>query len=266
MLITLTTDFGLTDSYVGQMKGVILSIAPQATIVDLCHGIRPQDVLAGAIALESAVGSFPPGTIHVAVVDPTVGSGRAALAVQTDLGLFIGPDNGLFTAVLARWPARAAVKLTNPAFHRQPVSPTFHGRDVFAPVAAHLAVGTPLHALGEPATDLVQLDLPHPEPIDSGARLTLHVLYADHFGNLVTDLAADFFDRWRRSHGSGHVTIQIESVRIDRISTTYSDVCEGRFLAYFGSSGRLEIALRNGSAADTLHARPGMAFELSACP
>ncbi len=264
MIITLTTDFGLTDSYVGQMKGVILSIAPQVTIVDLCHGIRPQGVIEGAIVLESAAGCFPPGTIHVAIVDPTVGSGRAALAVQTDLGLFIGPDNGLFTAVLARWPARAAVQLTNPAFHRQPVSPTFHGRDIFAPVAAHLAIGTPLHALGEPATDLVQLDVPHPEPIGSGEGLTLHVLYADHFGNLVTDLAADFFDRWRRQRGSGPIAIRIGDVRIDRISTTYSDVCEGGLVAYFGSSGRLEIALRNGSAADLLHAHPGMPFELLA--
>ncbi|MEX2387438.1 MAG: SAM-dependent chlorinase/fluorinase, partial [Phycisphaeraceae bacterium] len=186
-LLTLLTDFGHTDTYVGQMKGVIAGIAPQATAIDLIHVVPPQQVLVAAVMLEAAVEAFAAQTIHVAVVDPGVGGARRAVAVRTEKGVFVGPDNGLFTAVLERWPAVEAVALTNRQYQRDTVSATFHGRDIFAPAAAHLAAGVPMHDLGDsvdPAT-LVQLNLPQPTPTDHG--MTLHVLWIDHFGNLITD-------------------------------------------------------------------------------
>ncbi|MAE65252.1 MAG: hypothetical protein CMJ18_13355 [Phycisphaeraceae bacterium] len=247
-MITLTTDFGLSDPYVGLMKGIILGIAPAAAIVDLTHDVAPQDVLGAALVIERAIGCFPENTIHVVVVDPGVGSGRRAVAVRAHGNLWIGPDNGVLTTVLdAAQPD--AVSLTRPEHHRRSVSATFHGRDVFAPIAARLESGMPMASLGDPARDLVRLDLPTPERTADG--LTLHVLHADRFGNLVTDLDRQAYDRWRGDlplDASG--ILRIDEVEIGGLSRTYADVPEGAALAYFGSGGRLEIAVRNGSAAD----------------
>jgi S-adenosylmethionine hydrolase len=251
MIITLTTDFGLHDPYVGLMKGVILSIAPQACIVDLTHDIPPQDVVAGGTVLATAVGMFPPDTIHVAVIDPGVGGNRKAIALRTSCGIWVGPDNGLFTEVLNHAPASLAVELSNPAFFRTRVSNTFHGRDIFAPVAAHLANGVPLERIGRPLDGVLMLPLS--EPVDRGVELEIHVRRIDHFGNVITDLSRSRFERWcHNPPGTAPLSLQVGSVRIKGISRTYADVDEGDLAMYFGSTDHLEIAVRNGSAQQRL--------------
>lgn len=251
MIITLTTDFGTADPFVGLMKGVILGIAPDVTIVDLSHEIPPQDIAAGALLLDSAVDFFPRGTIHVAVVDPGVGDRHTRIAVQTDEHVYVGPNNGLFTAVLARQEPRAAVELTDSRYHHWPVSDTFHGRDIFAPVAAHLANGVPLAKLGPPVEPI---SLPLPEPWAVGDALELHVLRIDRFGNLITDLTHARFVAWLGNTLTAKVALQVGNTWIKDLAKTFSDVESGTPLAYFGSAGRLEIAVRDGNAAQTLGA------------
>ncbi len=259
-VITLTTDFGLGDPFVGQMKGVILSIAPEATIVDLTHEVPPQDVLAAAIALESAQRVFPPSTVHVAVVDPGVGSPRRPIAVETENDWWVGPDNGIFTAVLQSEIRRASVVLTNRDFHRPQVSATFHGRDIFAPVAAYLTSGIGLGELGESVGNLLEIDLPVP---DSGScGLVLHILCIDRFGNLVTDLTGQRLLEWRGDRSADQLELRAGPALIRGISRTFSDVPEGRPVAYIGSNGRLEIAVRNGHAATDLNAKRGDTIRL----
>jgi S-adenosylmethionine hydrolase len=251
-IITLTTDFGQSDPFVGIMKGVILGIAPQAAIVDLCHGIPPQNITAGALALEAALGYFPPGTIHVGVVDPGVGGSRAAVAIETGRAIYVGPDNGLFSLALLQDSMVRAVHLTNPAYHCHPVSATFHGRDIFAPVAAHLANGVPLKEFGEPVEELVSLDLSEPDLVPDA--LVAHVLHSDRFGNLITDLRADH-PLSVRVHNSP--LIFVGGATIKGVSRTYSDVPDGLPVAYFGSGGRLEIGICNGSASEVYGVTPG---------
>jgi S-adenosyl-L-methionine hydrolase (adenosine-forming) len=248
MIITLTTDFGLSDHFVGVMKGVILSIAPQAQMVDLAHGIPAHDILAGALSLEASYNYFPEGTIHVAVVDPGVGSERSAIAVKTERYYFIAPDNGLLDLVLRAEKPQKIVKLTNPKYRLSSVSATFHGRDIFAPAAAHVASGVPLEAMGELTGELTHLPIPAPKRI--GEALEIHVLCADHFGNLITDLTRSEYDRWNQE--GRKVSISCGKLEIHGVSCTYAQVPQGQALAYFGSGGRLEIAVREGRACDVL--------------
>lgn len=268
-LITLTTDFGLIDTYVGVMKGVILGIAPQARLVDLTHDIAPQNVLEASVCLEAAIDYFPEGTIHLVVVDPGVGTERAAIVVQTETCRFVAPDNGVLTLPLRRRPAQRVVQLGAAAqpYFRQPVSATFHGRDVFAPIAAHLAAGVPLDALGDPISpeSLTTLPLPEPRAERTAARafvLRLHILYTDRFGNLITDLTHARWAAWQEELGgskadlSGQVAVQAGDRRWQGIARTFADVADGSPLAYWGSAGRLEIAIRNGNAAWTLRPDP----------
>lgn len=264
MIITLTTDFGTADSYVGQMKGVILGIAPHVTIVDLSHEVPAQDIMAGALVLESAVDHFPKGTIHVVVVDPGVGTDRAPIAVQTERFVLIGPDNGVLSAALARDIPLEAVQLTNTDYHNQPVSNTFHGRDIFAAVAAHIANGAVLGILGDPVEHMTQLDLP--PPADRGHGLELHVLSIDHFGNLITNLTFSDYQRWCAGRAQTHTpTIRIGNHQIDQISRTFDDAPTGGLVAYFGSSGRLEIAVDHKNAAQALGAKVGTNVYLGQC-
>lgn len=246
-IITLTTDFGTADTFVASMKGVILSIAPNAVIIDNTHAIPKQDVLAGALAIEAVLPYFPPNTIHVAVVDPGVGSSRAAIAVETGSSILLGPDNGLLTLALAHEPAWRATRLTAPAFHRTPVSGTFHGRDIFASVAGHIAEGVAVADLGESITELAGLNVP--QPIPRGETLELHVLHVDHFGNVVTDLTAEQLTEWA---GDTPIRLLAGFAEINGLSHTYADVPLGAPLAYIGSGGRLEIAIRDGNAAQKL--------------
>ena len=249
-LITLTTDFGLADSYVGAMKGVILGIDSTATIVDISHDIAPQDVQEAAYVVYTAYPYFPPDTVHVVVVDPGVGSRRRAIALRAAQARFVAPDNGVLSYVLAREGMSEAVSLTHPRYHRPTVSHTFHGRDIFAPVAAHLAQGVPLAELGEPLTEIVTFPLPQPQVLPGG-DVVGHVLHIDRFGNLVLDV--------REGDGILREGLVLEAAGrcIQGLGRTFSDVPAGELVAYIGSSGHLEIALRGGNAAQSLDMERG---------
>lgn len=233
-VIALLTDFGLRDPYVGVMKGVILGICPGARIVDLCHEIPPQDVAAGARALAANAGYFPEGTIFVAIVDPGVGSERAPIALAAQDRLFVGPDNGL----LAHLDVDRAVKIQNKAVMLQTVSRTFHGRDVFAPAAAHLGRGVKLDYLGPKIDRLRDLELP--EPRETRAGLVGEVVWVDRFGNLITNIPGDRFKEG--------AAVRLGRRWIGKVVKTYSAVKPGELAALVGSSGTLEIAVRDGDA------------------
>ena len=266
-IITLTTDFGTADTYVAQMKGVIAGIAPRARVIDGTHGVPPQNIVVGALALDSLVDAFPDGTIHVAVVDPGVGTERAAVAVETERFTLIGPDNGLFTLLLDRYPPTAIVHLTNPEYHRtlapgRPVCTTFHGRDIFAPAAAHLANGAPFNELGESASTLIHINIRPPELTTN--LIKARVLAVDHFGNLATNLTRKTFEDWLKNSGAKSTKVRIKRRDIGPIRQTFADVSPGQPVAYFGSFDRLEIAVRNGSAARVLKSKKGASVELKA--
>ena len=250
-LITLTTDFGLADSYVAVMKGVILGIAPQARIVDITHHIAPQNVRQAATVLQAAVPYFPPHTIHVAVVDPGVGSARRPIAVRTPQAIFIGPDNGLFSIVLteANTENLAVLHLDQTAYWLPTVSRTFHGRDIFSPVAAHLAAGAPFESLGTPITDPVIIAISQPSKLHDGA-IHGEVVYVDGFGNLISDIP----EAWLAGR---HWVLSCAGQEILGPSQSYASAQPGELLALISSSGTLEIAVRDGSAAARLRARPG---------
>lgn len=255
-IITLLTDFGLRDAYVGAMKGVILTIAPGTTLVDLSHDIPPQDVTAAAFVLSSAWHFFPQGTIHLAVVDPGVGTSRRPLAVSAQGHYFIAPDNGLLSLVLREEVPFQAVALTNPRYWRIP-SPsfTFHGRDVFAPAAAHVARGVPLSALGEPLTDIVRLSWPLPTRLPGGG-LRGEIVYIDHFGNAVTNLPGALVEPYHEGWFCAG------PFRLRGLSATYADVQRGAPLALIGSHGFLEFAIREGSAAQEGRLQVGTKVEV----
>ena len=248
-LITLTTDFGTADPWVGIMKGVIAERAPGVPVIDVTHGIPPQDVLAGALVLRHAVPYFPRGAVHVAVVDPGVGTSRRALCVVTDRALLVGPDNGLLS--LAAGGARRIVELTDERFFLSPRSATFHGRDVFAPVAAALATGTDPGTLGRAASDMERLSVPVAVPVPEGLRG--QVIYVDRFGNLTTNITEEALAAFPRSH----LSISIAGVRLRGIAASYGAAPRGQAVAVVNSWGLLEIAVRDGSASAVLGARVG---------
>ncbi len=250
-IITLTTDFGASDGYVGALKGVILNLAPSVTLVDISHAVPPQDVRHGARVLAAAAPFFPPGALHLAVVDPGVGSARRGIALQTPTATFIGPDNGLFTSFMPQ--RTACVALTNPATHRHPVSATFHGRDIFAPVAARLASGLPLQELGPPVNDPLTLPTPQPKRLPGG-RLRAEIIGVDHFGNLRTNVSLPAGAREGVRVTVGEISLAARH--------TYSDVAPGELLALVGSEGYLEIALCEGSAAARLGLGVGAPVEI----
>jgi len=249
-IITLCTDFGTTDGYVAAMKGIILSIAPEARLVDITHNVPGHSVAEAAFVLHSACPWFPPGTIHLVVVDPGVGGGRRELAVRSSGHCFVAPDNGVLTYVLDRQEPVEAVALTQSAYWRAEVSHTFHGRDIFAPVAAHLANGVPLSALGDPVTDLVRLQIPAPSVREDGV-IVGQVIRADHFGNLVTNIPASMLSERH------HWCIAVGRVAIRGLVATYSSVGPGDALALVGSHGNLEIAVREANAAHALGVNVG---------
>lgn len=250
-IVTLLTDFGLADPYVGIIKGVILSRAPHAAIVDLTHDIPPQQVFLGALALRSAVGFFPRGTVHVAVVDPGVGSARRAIAIATEEHVFLGPDNGLLTLAAPRERRCQVRHITNDSLFCHPVSSTFHGRDIFASVAGYLLAGHDFARIGPEVSQVVELELP--PPVRLGERSVGRVLYVDRFGNLVTN-----FDAISLAHfAEGRLWFRIREACIPGLFATYADLPEGALGALFGSWGLVEIARRNGNAAQELHAGVG---------
>lgn len=252
-IITLTTDFGLSDSYVGAMKGVILRIAPDARLVDITHLAPPQDIVRASAILQGIVPYYPPETVHVVVIDPGVGSERRPIAVRTAQGFFVGPDNGVFTRVIADAVDAGSPPgirhLDNPSYWLPAISWTFHGRDIFAPVAAHLASGAAFEDLGPVIDDPVLLSLSSAARRPDGS-IRGRIVSVDHFGNLVSDVPAGWLaGRSWRFHIAGRL--------INGLSPTYAAVAPGEILALIGSSGQLEIAVRNGSAAQQLGVQAG---------
>jgi len=271
-IITLTTDLGLTDAYVAAMKGVMLSINPEVKLIDICHTIKPQNIPQAAFVLGMAHRFFPEKTIHVVVVDPGVGTERRAIILRTPLADFVAPDNGVLSYVIQQsstkpvenndnlrqvelGPGMEAVAITKPRFWRSPVSPTFHGRDIFAPVAARLSLGFPPIDFGEAITSVVMLPLPHPYQAPDGS-LVGHILHIDSFGNLITNIKSDDLPPTKRA-----ITIEVGNQLISGLSRTYA---EGRgLLALIGSSGYLEISLKGGSACALLNAEVGNEVRIS---
>ncbi|MDI6814967.1 MAG: SAM-dependent chlorinase/fluorinase [Dehalococcoidales bacterium] len=265
-VITLTTDFGLADAYVAVMKGVILSINPEAKLIDLCHTIKPQNIAQAAFVLSTAYQFFPKKTIHLVVVDPGVGTKRRAIILRTPSADFVAPDNGVLSYVIKQssakpvegnvnplqvelQPGLEAVAITKPQFWRSPVSPTFHGRDIFAPVAARLSLGVPPIDFGERISSVTILPHPHPYQAPDGS-LVGRILHIDSFGNLITNIKSDDLPQPKQA-----ITIEVGNQLISGLSCTYA---EGRgLLALIGSSGYLEVSLKEGSASAFLNTEVG---------
>ena len=258
--ITLITDFGTRDEYVGVLKGVILSINPGATIVDISHHIPPQQVDAAGDMLAAAFPWFPEGSIHLAVVDPGVGSDREIVAVALKAHTFLAPNNGILSAVLEAGPVERIVRVENEQLYRRPVSNTFHGRDIFAPVAAHLSMGMSLDRLG-PALSMAQVlrRIPEQPATTSQGEIVGQVRYVDRFGNLGSNIEletmAPLLERSRNKEGRVEVRIGRHTIR--GVSATYAQNESGALMALFNSRQRLEIAVNRGSAARVTNARLG---------
>ncbi|MFQ6103620.1 MAG: S-adenosyl-l-methionine hydroxide adenosyltransferase family protein [Candidatus Glassbacteria bacterium] len=257
-IVTLLTDFGESDFFVGAMKGVILSVNQEARIVDISHDIPPQSVREAAFVLKGAYPHFPPGTIHVAVVDPGVGMSRRPILVNAGAHLFVGPDNGIFTWVYKEWPCRV-LELTQPQYFLPEVSDTFHGRDVFAPVAGHLSLGVhKIENFGRIIGDPVSI--PFPEPILEHGKITGEVIHVDRFGNLVTNIPRMMI---RGRVKPDEASIKVSGKVLEGISKSYSQKKEAELLAVIGGSGLLEISVNMGSATKALGARVGEKVTIS---
>ena len=255
------TDFGLEDAYNAQMKGVILRINPNVRIVDLCHSIAPQDVRRGAIIIGDSYRYFSSGTVHVCVVDPGVGTARKILCLVAESGIFLAPDNGLLEIVIRNERRKRIFSVENARFFRDYVSPTFHGRDIFAPVAAHLSLGLEPRLLGPEVRKVVRLKIP--EPLFRKGVLRGEVLYADRFGNLITNITRGNITSHFSPKEAETLKVRVESRLVGAIMKTYSEGEIGEVLALFGSSECVEIAARDGSAAKILSAKPGTPVSLS---
>ena len=257
-IITLTTDFGTSDAYVGVMKGVILGINPKAQIVDLTHAIPPQDIHEAAFSIYAAYRYFPKGTIHIVVVDPGVGSDRQAIVSRIDTAFFVCPDNGVLSYLLQSVESEGkqpidAVVIQNKTYCLPEVSNTFHGRDIFAPVAAHLSRGVPLEKIGAPIRNFVQFPLP---TVDiSGDILIGQIIKIDRFGNLITNISKDAFEAFL-DDGVPY-EIRAGKASLNRLNSAYADTEIGKPLAIMGSSVLLEIAVNGGSAAKQLGLKRG---------
>lgn len=245
-VIAMLTDFGVRDHYVGTMKGVILGICPDATLVDISHDLPPHDVLAGALELGAAYRYFPPGTVFLVVVDPGVGSGRRGIAADLGDYKFVAPDNGVLSLVVDDHPPRRVVDLSERRYARPTVSRTFEGRDRFAPAAAWLAKGLDLGALGRGAGPLARLEVP--KPVVESGTIQGEVLRIDRFGNLVTNIDRRTFDA---STGQS-IEIRVGGHRVSKVVSTYADAAPREICALFGSTDHLEIAANGASAAALL--------------
>ncbi len=257
-VITLTTDFGTRDGYPGVMKGVIWTIAPNVQIADLSHEIAPQDVLGAALLLGRSAPYFPDGTIHVAVVDPGVGTSRRAIAAQLGEQYYVGPDNGIFTILLEKAEAEHSyirfANLDRPAYWMPGVSNTFHGRDVFAPAAAHLAAAVTIKQLGTKIDDPVKLEIPRPAKITGGwVGMVIHI---DHFGNLSSNIHLGQLDNLNE------MKVEINGVQIDGLVSSFAERPPGTLVAFIDSAGALAVSVVNGNAQHALTARLGDKIEL----
>jgi S-adenosyl-L-methionine hydrolase (adenosine-forming) len=257
-IITLTTDYGTNDHLVGTLKGVILKINPEVTIVDITHNVTPYDLLDGALAIGSAFEYFPPRTIHVVVVDPGVGTDRRPILATADNQYFVAPDNGVLSLVYERDPNTVVRHATAEHYYHQPVSKTFHGRDVFAPVAAWLSKGWQTSAMGEEITDFKRFSLPKPKAADGLVKGV--VMRVDSFGNLVTNFRQE--DLPEAAKNGGKVNFQIGNHSVSRLVETFANGNAGEAIAYLGSSGYVEVGVNKGNAAKTLGQGRGAAVTL----
>jgi len=247
-IITLLTDFGLTDAYTAVMKGAVLSININAKLIDITHHISAGSIVQGAGILREAYSYFPEGTVHIAVVDPGVGSSRRLIAIKAAEHFFVGPDNGIFWPVIKENPDTEIVELTRQKYFLPDITDTFHGRDVFAPVAAHISLGTEISELGSPITAPEKLTLP--EPCQKGEILKGEIMRIDNFGNLITNIKAKILKDFL---GSKKPVIHIDKYKITEICSTYSNRDRGKLLALINSSDYLEIAVNLGKASEYLN-------------
>lgn len=249
-IVTLTTDFSMSDAYVGMMKGAILSVSRDISIVDLAHDINPHDVFEGAFVLQTAYRFFPEGTVHLAVVDPGVGSVRRRVAMRCGGHYFVGPDNGVFSYVISSSEQCAAVEISAPETRRGLHGVTFEGRDIFAPAAARIACGVPLSEIGRPVDNLVTLDMPRPRVNE--VTIDGKIIYIDHFGNCVSNIEAAEIERL-----GGSVQVSVGGQSVGPLRTSYSDVPAGEPLAIINSLDHLEIAINQGNAETDLNIKVG---------
>ena len=256
-VIALLSDFGTRDHYAGTMKGVMLGICPDVTLVDITHDVPAHDVVDGALQLAAACRYFPPGTIFLAVVDPGVGSARRGIAAEAGDYRFVAPDNGVLTLALRDFPPKRVVELTERRYARPTVSRTFEGRDRFAPAAAWLAKGIQLTALGRPVADYQRLDIPQPVITDDGVRGV--VLRVDRFGNVVTNIDRRTFETVARAKS---VQVSVDGHRVEQIVATYAEIPAGGVGALFGSTDHLELAANGASAAERLGLTRGAVVEV----
>jgi len=252
MIITLTTDFGLSDPFVGIMKGVMLGITPAARLIDISHDVRSYDVFEAAALIQSAYPYFPPGTVHLIVVDPGVGSARRPLAAAARGHIFVAPDNGVLSCVLIGEWAHEVFEITDRSLFLNPVSQTFHGRDIFAPVAAHLAAGVSIDSVGPRITDFVRKPLPRPAL--RGGKLIGSVLRVDRFGNIITNL--------RRTDLVPDFNLRIAGQPVTRWCSSFAEGVPGEVFAIEGSAGYVEIVMNQASAADRLQVQSGAEIEV----
>ncbi len=259
-IITLLTDFGTSDYYVGALKGVILGINPEAEIIDISHNVLAYDILDAAFTLAQAWSTFPARTVHLVVVDPGVGSQRRPILVSGDRHYFLAPDNGVLSFVYPRLEALTAYHITSEHYFRQPVSPTFHGRDIFAACAAHLSKGVEVEKFGEPIEDYLKLTIPQPKKLNEKAWKGL-VLKVDRFGNLITNFSATdcpalFADP------TPTFLLRVGSQEVSKLARTYAEGAKGEIFALLGSSGYLEVATNRGGVAKLLAVNRGAEVKL----
>lgn len=253
--ITLTTDFGLQDHFIGTMKGVILRQVPNAQIIDICHSVQAFDVFDGALTIAQAYSYFPSGTIHVVVVDPGVGTARRPIVVSTETYRFVAPDNGVLSMVYDREERLRAYHVTAEHYFLQPMSNTFHGRDIFAPVASFLAKGVESSSMGDEVTDYVRFSAPRPKPVNSHTLRGV-VLKADRFGNLITNITPQDVPTLFQVPPPAF-KIVVGKREITEIKTSYAEGAPGEVFGIIGSMGYLEIAANRGSAAKLVEAVKG---------
>jgi len=256
-IITLTTDFGLSDHFVGVMKGVILGIQPAAQVIDISHGVEPFQIADGAFTIAEAYRYFPPKTIHVVVIDPGVGTSRRPLLAEMAGQYFVAPDNGVLSMIFAREQPKVR-HITNQRYFLDPVSRTFHGRDVFSPVAAHLAAGVKSANFGKLIEDYIRTSFDKPAQIGKNTWTGI-ILKVDHFGNLATNFHIDQFPGLR-THA---FSLKVGRQSINRLALTFSECAPGELCAIVGSSGYLEVAAGRGSAAVALGSGAGSPVELT---
>ena len=260
-IITLLTDFGHDNWFVGTMKGVIKTISPTADVVDVCHEVPRHDITAAAFMLRNACPHFPDNTVHCVVVDPGVGGERAAIAIETDRFRFVAPDNGVISYALEGQEVRRAVRIEDERYMRTPVSRTFHGRDVFAPAAAHLDAGVNITKLGPEMERFVELPRSTPSKL-SEAEVVGHILHVDRFGNLITDLHETFANELLAKARGQYFRLQVRDHEVHRLVGAYAEGRPGELVALIGSSGYLEIVINRGSARDTVDIGEGGEFIL----